>query len=137
MATHKLLVNTNPNLDPDFGMIPIQEADSYMVSVSPEKLQVGEKTQLGFYFFLLIPVMDAHEDSIAIVKEILDFVLDEGDTYEVKVCDQDDIKLWNKGTPIISFDPDKIRAQAEHDENQNVGVADLFFWLKPPKDSMN
>lgn len=137
MAAQKIQVNTNPNLDPDFGVIPIHEADSYMVSVSPENLKLGEKARLGFYFFLLVPVMDAHEDSVAIVREILDVVLDDGDSYEVKVCDQDDIKLWNKGTPIISFDPEKIRASEEVDEHTNVNISDFFFWLKPPRDNMN
>lgn len=130
MAERKYLaVNTNPELDPDFGRIPVYEADTYMVTVMPEltsKPQTLEK-----YYFVLLPISDNQEDSLTLLREILEHFLEENDLFEVRTCQQEDIKKWTKSTPVISFDPAKI------DEEKTSLVADVFFWLSPPKSYMN
>lgn len=125
-SVKKLTVNFDPDLDPDFGQIVVQDINAYIVTVSPK----STKIDLGFHCIVLTPKTEEGDESYALVEEILHCFLQAGDFYEVRKFSAEDIASYKKDTPTVSFNPQKVFLD-------NAEVEDSFFWLVPPRALMN
>jgi hypothetical protein len=121
-----LSVNCNPKLDPDFGKTKLQDANAFLVSVTPTPNKAHAAT-LGFYIIILVPLTEASSESQGLITEVLHYFLQEGDYYDVRPFGEEDLGKYSKETPVISFDPAKAYNGQEH------AIEELFFWLTPPR----
>lgn len=105
-------VNSNYQLDPDFGNIKPEEAEVYIVKTTKAGTRRGDK------FIIVIPVQLKEEDAKEAITGIVNLILDAGDKYIASRLDLDEL---DGSTPIISYNP--LEAEEEME----------YFWLFPPK----
>lgn len=117
----RVYVNTDQDLDPTFGNVLPDDADAYIIFVTPVK-------EAEYFFVVLLPEGLDSDTAKGIIKSILKQVLKTGERYDVRPLNHTHTDLISSTTPMIGYNPLKLDADAETWD---------FFWLIPPKSHMH